>query len=124
LAAGGAAAAAVVLLTGGGQAAPPAPPASHARTVALHGSGAAGHITLTPSSWGSDLTLTLDGLPKGEHCSLVLVGANGQREEVSTWTADYEGTAAVHAMTDLSPAQATSIRIEEVGTHKLLLSNA
>ena len=66
LAAAAAAAAAVVLLTGGSPAAT-APPAPQARVVALHGTGAAGHLQLTPNAWGSDLTLTLDGLPQGAH---------------------------------------------------------
>ena len=122
LAAGGAAAAAVVLLSGGGQAAAPST-VPQARVVALHGSGAAGDLRLAPSTWGSDLMLTVDGLPKGEHCSLVLVTADGRREEVSTWTADYEGTASVHATTDLTPSDATQVRVEEVGSHKLLLQS-
>lgn len=122
LATAGAAAAAVVLLTGGGPGAS-APPAPQVRVVALHGAGAAGHLELTPNAWGSDLTLTLDGLPHGEHCSLVLVAADGSRQEVSTWTADYEGTAAIHAHTDLAPAEAKQVRIEEVGTHTLLLQS-
>lgn len=119
--AAGAAAAAVVLLTGGSSTT--TPPTPHVRVVALHGGGAAGHLQLTPNAWGSDLALTLDGLPQGEHCSLVLVSSDGTRQEVSTWTADYEGTAAINAHTDLSPAEATQIRIEEVGTHKLLLQS-
>jgi hypothetical protein len=121
-----AAAAAVVLLAGGGAGLATSlsggGSSSAPRVVTLAGQQATGELRLTPSSRGSDLVLTLSGLRNGEHCALVLQTRDGRREQVSTWTADYEGTASVRATTDLAPAQATRVVVEQAGSHRVLLA--
>ncbi|MBO3089237.1 anti-sigma factor family protein [Cellulomonas dongxiuzhuiae] len=79
--------------------APAAGPAE-ARTVALApvgGSGVSADLTLAPARWGTRLDWTCAyeaaELPEGVY-ELVLVGPDGQRTVVATWTSTGERTAA------------------------------
>lgn len=97
------AAAALVVVAGGagaaltaGQAARPAVVAADARTVALapvDGSGVTADLTLAPARWGTRLDWTCAyeaaELPVGVY-ELVLVGDDGERSVVATWTSTGE----------------------------------
>jgi hypothetical protein len=52
-------------------------------------------VTVTPTDSGTELDLTLEGVAAGEHCQLVVVGRDGEREVASTWIANYEGEASI-----------------------------
>ena len=106
LALAGAAAALVVVAGGAGAAVTvatssrPAVVASDARTVELTpvaGSGVSADLTLAPARWGTRLDWTCAyeaaELPEGVY-ELVLVGADGERSVVATWTSTGERTAA------------------------------
>ncbi|MBD7917811.1 zf-HC2 domain-containing protein [Cellulomonas sp. Sa3CUA2] len=78
----------------------PAAVAAGARTVALApvgGSGVSADLTLAPARWGTRLDWTCAyeaaELPEGVY-ELVLVGPDGQRSVVATWTSTGERTAA------------------------------
>ncbi|ADG76391.1 putative transmembrane anti-sigma factor [Cellulomonas flavigena DSM 20109] len=100
------AAAALVVLAGvagaavtGGLGAPPAVVAADARTVALApvgGSGVSADVTIAPARWGTrlDWSCAYEAavLPEGVY-ELVLVGADGERSVVATWTSTGERTA-------------------------------
>lgn len=105
LALAGAAAALVVLAGVGGAAvtgglgARPAVVAADARTVALApvgGSGVSADVTIAPARWGTRLDWSCAyeaaELPEGVY-ELVLVGADGERSVVATWTSTGERTA-------------------------------
>lgn len=101
------AAAALVLVAGGAGAAltaatssRPAVVADDARTVVLApvgGSGVSADLTIAPVRWGTRLDWTCAyeaaELPVGVY-ELVLVGADGERSVVATWTSTGERTAA------------------------------
>ncbi len=61
-------------------------------------------VVVTPTDSGTELALTLEGVPAGEHCQLVAVGRDGSREVASTWIANYEGEAVVTGNTSVTRA--------------------
>jgi hypothetical protein len=72
---------------------------SHPQSVTVSATSAAtdvsAKVVVTPTDTGTELALTLQGVPAGEHCQLVAVGRDGSREVASTWIANYEGDAVV-----------------------------
>jgi hypothetical protein len=57
--------------------------------------GSAGDVlawaTIEAEGSGSNVTLTLEGLPRGTTCWLVAVGQDGERDRTRSWTTDEEG---------------------------------
>ena len=95
----------------------PAVPAFRAfdRATGVHGQA---HMTGRPN--GTEIDLTVTGLPADERCTLVVISAAG-RGVAGTWSAKYDGTAQVEGTTAIPARQLTALRIEAPG-HRLLLS--
>jgi hypothetical protein len=100
-AAGAAAAAAAILVVG-------MLVSSHPQSVTVSatsaGTDVSARVVVTPTDSGTELALTLEGVPAGEHCQLVAVGRDGSREVASTWIANYEGEAVVTGNTSVTRA--------------------
>ena len=58
---------------------------------------------ITPAKGGSQIALTLDGVPTGQQCQLSVEAGDGHWETASTWTADYEGSAQVTGHVRIAP---------------------
>lgn len=102
-AAAGSAAVAVAALS-----AHPAAPAFRAfdRATGVHG-----QARLTGRPNGTEIDLTVSGLPADVHCTLVVLSPAG-REVAGTWSATYGGTARVEGTTAIPVRQLTALRIE------------
>jgi hypothetical protein len=68
-------------------------------------------IRILPTDSGTELDLTLEGVDAGEHCQLVVVGRDGEREVASTWIANYEGEAAVIGNTSIMRADLRHLEV-------------
>ena len=109
-AAGGAAVAVAAL------SAHPAAPAFRAfdRATGVHG-----QVRLTDRPNGTEIDLTVTGLPADERCTLVAVSPAG-RDVAGTWSAKYDGTARVEGTTAIPVRQLTALRIETPARQVLL----
>ena len=68
-------------------------------------------VQVTPTDSGTELDLTLEGVDAGEHCQLVVVGRDGEREVASTWIANYEGEAAITGNTSIMRADLRHLEV-------------
>jgi predicted anti-sigma-YlaC factor YlaD len=50
-------------------------------------------VMLTSQATGTGLRVTVSGLPRNEHCSLIAVAGNGTRDIAGRWDATYSGWA-------------------------------
>jgi hypothetical protein len=48
-------------------------------------------VDIWDRDWGSKLTVDVSGVPAGYRCSLIAVGAEGQRETAATWVVPSDG---------------------------------
>ncbi len=72
----------------------------------------AGQVTLVPKPWGTELALSLQGLPAGASCEAVVSGIHGQRVAIGNWSATPNHVARVDLASAMSPAQLASLTIE------------
>lgn len=80
----------------------------------------AGQVTLLPKPWGTQLALTLQGLPPGVSCVAVVTGTHGQRAAIGNWSATPDHVARVEVASDMSPSQLASLTIQTVAGKPLL----
>jgi len=109
-----AAAAAAAVITG--VAARPAAPAFRAFDRA---SGVHGQASLLATPAGTQIELTVTGLPAHVHCTLVAVSAAGT-DVAGSWNATYSGAARVEGTTAIPVTRLKALRIESP-TRRLLL---
>ena len=118
-----AAAAAVVALIGGGVgsvAAYRAATGPHWHTVSAARGLVHMSVDMAPATTGTSLTLRLSGVPAEEHCRLVAVADNGDREIAGSWEASYKGTAVIKGTTGISYAHLRWLVIETDGGQELV----
>ncbi|MFE0460655.1 zf-HC2 domain-containing protein [Kitasatospora sp. NPDC058965] len=91
--------------------------------------GAHATVGVTPTAWGSAVTLTLDGVTGPRSCDLVAVAADGSRQTVTTWSvpATGYGARAAGGLTTgggagLTPDQITRFEIRDLDSGQLLVS--
>lgn len=109
-------AAGVALLAAGGTAAVLRSDAPHQRVVSASGSVVAGRVAhasfgLRARPWGTELTLRLYGVARGERCRLVAVARDGHAEVAASWEVTYLGKADVTGATAIAPADLRSLRV-------------
>jgi hypothetical protein len=92
-------------------------PGFHAFNAAT---GVHGQADLRAMATGTQIDLTLTGLPAGQLCTLVTVSRAGTAV-AGTWTAEYDGTARITGNSAISIRQLTTLRIE-APPRRLLLS--
>jgi anti-sigma factor RsiW len=123
-----AAAAAVILVALGGAfavgraSAPESPPAilqvAGARTV--HGTGVGGaslQATVAPAASGDTVQLLVNaaGLPRGAHCQLLVVTADGRRELAGSWTVPAGGPIQGSAAVNMTQVRAVAVADADTG---------
>ena len=114
-----AAAAAVVLVASPWSGGTPAV-ATRAVSASDPASGVRATLGLTPQPWGTALHLALRGVVPGTHCELVAVLTDGHRQLAGAWTATYEGTAEIDAVTDARPEQLAGVEVVSTRGVRLL----
>ena len=82
--------------------------------------GVRGQASLRATPTGTQIDLTVSGLPAEQHCILVTVSPAGTAI-AGTWTAQYSGTAEIIGTSAIPRGQLTALRIE-APAHRLLLS--
>jgi hypothetical protein len=96
---------------------------AHPAAPVFHGydraSGAAGQAQLRATPSGTQIHLTISGLPAGQHCILVAVSPAGA-DVAGTWNTAYGGTAHVEGTSAIPKSQLTMLEIESP-SHRLLL---
>ncbi len=111
-----AAAAIVAVLGAGGTAAVLNSEAPPERVVSAAGSAVGGRVAqasfgLRGRPWGTELTLRLRGVARGQHCRLVAVARDGHSEVAASWEVSYAGEADVTGATSIAPADLRSVRV-------------
>ena len=79
-----------------------------------------GQAMLRATPTGTQIDLTVSGLPAGQRCILVSVSPGGTAI-AGTWIAQYSGTAQITGISAIPISQLTALRIE-APSHRLLLS--
>jgi hypothetical protein len=69
-------------------------------------------VTVTGRATGTDLMVSVDGLPVDEQCKLVAVSRAGKWETAGSWVATYSGTAKVTGSTTIPRAQLAKFVLE------------
>jgi anti-sigma factor RsiW len=82
--------------------------------------GVRGQASLHATPAGTQIELTVTGLPAGQRCTLVTVSPAGTAV-AGTWAAGYGGTARITGASAIPVSQLTALRIE-APAHRLLLS--
>src|SRR5215472_9621437 len=82
--------------------------------------GVHGQASLHATPAGTEIDLTVTGLPAGQSCILVTVSRAGAAV-AGTWTADNDGTAEITGASAIPVSQLTALHIE-APSHRLLLS--
>jgi hypothetical protein len=80
----------------------------------------AGRVSVLPKPWGTELALSLRGLPAREDCMAVVTGVTGQRSIIGNWSVTPDHVARVDVASDLAPAQLASLTVETVAGAPLL----
>jgi hypothetical protein len=83
-------------------------------TTTVSSQGVTASADLRPASHGTAIDLQIRGVRAGERCRLVVLDSTGHQQVVSEWLVDYEGTARVHATTDVTPKKVTELRVVTV----------
>lgn len=73
--------------------------------------GVHGQARLVPEATGTEIDLTITGLPGGEHCTLVAVSDAGA-DIAGTWNATYGGTARVRGTSAIPRSRLMALLIE------------
>ena len=82
--------------------------------------GVHGQASVRATSAGTEIDLTVTGLPAGQACTLVTLSRAGAAV-AGTWTADNAGTAEITGTSAIPVSQLTALHIE-APSHRLLLS--
>lgn len=90
------------------------------RAEASSSPGVAGRVTLLRKPWGTELALSLHGLPPHASCQVIVTGVGGQRSTIGDWAATPDRSARLDAASDMSPAQLASVTVETVAGARLL----
>ena len=82
--------------------------------------GVYGQARLHGTAAGTEIELTVTGLPPGERCVLVAVSPGGT-EIAATWSATYDGTARITGTSAIAEGLLSAVRVESAA-HRVLLS--
>jgi predicted anti-sigma-YlaC factor YlaD len=115
------AAAAVLLLVVGGGTWEALRPHPHVFTTAsgqVHMS-----VQVASQTTGTGFALTVSGLRKDEHCTLIAVATDGSRDVAGRWDATYDGQANVTGSTSIPQSQLSRLVLLGTGGHALATVN-
>jgi RNA polymerase sigma-70 factor (ECF subfamily) len=86
--------------------------------------GAAMRATVAPAGEWVRLAVTAAGFPRGARCRLIIVTADGQREQAGSWTAPAagrpEGGVSVSGSAAVPMSQVRAVAVETDGGQELM----
>ena len=94
--------------------------ARHAIMASASANGIQATADIKPSGAGSELTLSIKGVPRGTRCILRVESTSSQQETLTIWTADYYGTATTGGRSGFAPSDIARITVSRVGGPLLL----
>lgn len=98
----------------------PAPGTSYRLHADVASTRPAGRVTLISKPWGTELALSLQGLPARQDCEVVVTGVHGQRATIGNWSATPDHVARVEVASAMSPSRLVSITVQTVAGTPLL----
>lgn len=75
---------------------------------------------VTSATWGSRISLKMEGVPKGYKCSMVVWSADGHSEQAGTWNAPAGGSFTIPATSSFSPDKVMAIDVTLPSGSKLM----
>jgi hypothetical protein len=73
---------------------------------------AAASVRVTATTWGSAISLTIQHVPRGYECTMIVVADDGHREPAGTWKAPNSGTITIPGTAGIDPDEIASIQIQ------------
>jgi hypothetical protein len=71
-----------------------------------------GVVFLQRKEWGTQVELYLSGVPKGEHCRMMVIARDGRRDALGSWSVPYDtGYGDYHGSTMFPRGQLYSFEI-------------
>lgn len=89
-------------------------------TFAARQAGVWMQVSLHNQQSGTELSVAVKGLPKGEHCQLEAVSRSGSHEIAGSWTAAYDGDASATGFTSFATNQLASLVLLGTTGHPLV----
>jgi hypothetical protein len=69
-------------------------------------------VRVSATTWGSAISLTIEHVPEGYECTMIVVASDGHREDAGTWKARTDGTFTFPGTAGIDPDQIASIQVE------------
>jgi hypothetical protein len=82
--------------------------------------GVSGKAQAWTSAWGSDLEVSISGVPSGTQCTIVVITKDGTSQTAASWRASYHGTAQVSGNVAAPVSSIAHIEIVDDTGHVLL----
>ena len=73
--------------------------------------GATATVQVSAATWGSAIKLTIEHVPKGYECTMIVVAADGHSETAGTWKAPTSGTITIPGTVGIDPDEIASIQV-------------
>jgi hypothetical protein len=70
--------------------------------------------------WGTQVDMTLSGLPAGSSCRLVARAADGRTETAASWQVTYRDSLTVEGMTSIAPDDLTELEVVDDNGRRLI----
>ena len=80
-------------------------------------------VQVSAATWGSAIELTIQDVPKGYECTMIVITSDGRRETAGTWKAPSSGTVTIPGTVGLDPDQIASIQVQLPSGRILLTLN-
>lgn len=82
--------------------------------------GVSATTSATGRPWGTEIDMTLRGLPLGSSCRLVARADDGRTETAASWRVTYENSLTVEGMTSIAPDDLTELEVVDDNGRGLL----
>jgi len=89
------------------------PQAPIERSAASATTGVAGVVDLRPTSTGSTIDVSVEGVRRGTTCTLTAITSSGGRVLVTRWRANYSGSGRANAFIPVSTADVTRLELTD-----------
>lgn len=73
--------------------------------------GATASVQVSAATWGSAIELTIEHIPQGYECTMIVVAADGHHETAGTWKAPTTGTITIPGTVGIQPDQIATIQV-------------
>lgn len=95
-------------------------PDSHVITASASAAGLQGTADIAPTVGGSELRISMTGVPEDTDCVIVVRSSDGRTQVIAKWRAEYEGTAHVVGNATAAPETITNVTLTKADGSVLL----